>query len=134
MEKIKLIITNFIESDKGKDILIISIIILVGLGSFELGRLSKEQTTKGLKIEYTSQEASAIGSIDQDSTDLTSNLLNSNTTKNSTSGNFFGSSRGSKYYSLSCSSGKTIKQENRIYFATSGDAEKAGYELSSSCR
>ncbi|PIR69134.1 hypothetical protein COX93_03080 [Candidatus Nomurabacteria bacterium CG_4_10_14_0_2_um_filter_30_12] len=134
MEKIKLIITNFIESDKGKDILIISIIILVGLGSFELGRLSKEQTTKGLKIEYTGQEANVIGSIDQNLTDIGQISNSLIKPKISTSGNFFGSSRGSKYYSLACSSGKTIKQENRIYFATSGDAEKAGYELSSSCR
>lgn len=128
MEKIKLLITNCIESDKGKDILVIIIIILVGLGSFVLGRLSKEQATSGLKIEYTGQEANIIGSIDQNSTDLTSNLLNSN------SGNFFGSTRGSKYYSLSCSSGKTIKQENRLYFKTALEAEKAGYVLSSSCR
>jgi hypothetical protein len=49
MEKIK----HFIESEKGKDIFVVLIVILVGLGSFELGRLSKENSSSGLKIEYT---------------------------------------------------------------------------------
>ena len=48
MEKIK----QFIGSEKGKDILIVIIVILVGLGSFELGRLSKENDSEGLKIDY----------------------------------------------------------------------------------
>jgi hypothetical protein len=122
MEKIK----QFLESEKGKDILVIIIIILVGLGSFELGRLSKD-TSSGIKIESTSQEANAVSSINE-------NSFNTPSVPKSTSGNFFASSKGSKYYSISCSAGKTIKQENRIYFATSTEAEKAGYELSSSCK
>jgi hypothetical protein len=133
MEKIKPAIKTYIESDKGKDILVIVIIILVGLGSFELGRLSKN-TASELKIEYPSQEASAVGSVDQSSSNLP---INSNILQKSEkliTGNFFASSRGTKYYSLSCSAGKTIKQENRIYFETSGEAEKAGYTLSSSCK
>ena len=44
MEKIK----RFWESEQGKDILIVIIVILVGLGSFELGRLSKESAQGGL--------------------------------------------------------------------------------------
>ena len=61
MEKIKPIIKNCIESEKGKDILIVIIVILVGLGSFELGRLSKENSSSGVKIlpaqagEYSNQ-------------------------------------------------------------------------------
>ena len=44
--KIKL----FIESEKGKDILVALIVIMVGLGSFELGRLSEENDSSGIKI------------------------------------------------------------------------------------
>lgn len=120
MEKIK----QFLESEKGKDILVIIIIILVGLGSFELGRLSKDGATSGIKIEYPNQEANVVSSLDQ----------NLSSPQKSTSGNFFASSKGSKYYSIGCSAGKTIKQENRVYFTTSTEAEKAGYELSSSCK
>ncbi|MBY0376736.1 metal-binding protein, partial [Patescibacteria group bacterium] len=46
---------------------------------------------------------------------------------------FFASNRGNKYYPLSCSAGKTIKQENRVFFDSASAAESAGYTLSSSC-
>ncbi len=49
MEKIK----QFIQSEKGKDIFIVIIIILVGLGSFELGRLSNETSSKGGDIKLS---------------------------------------------------------------------------------
>ena len=113
MEKIK----QFLESDKGKDILIVIIIILVGLGSFELGRLSKENDKEGLKIEYKGQDNTQVSDVGRP-----------------TSGkNFFASNKGSKYYSVSCSSGKTIKEENKVYFKTGEEAERAGYALSSAC-
>ena len=130
MEKIK----QFIESDKGKDILVVIIIILVGLGSFELGRLSKNSQNQGIKVVYGNQEANVTGAVNEVSSDTSLDPNIGNKSQKSTSGNFFASSRGSKYYSLSCSGGKTIKEENRIYFNTSEEAEKAGYELSSSCK
>lgn len=49
MEKIK----SFLNSDPGKDLLIIIIVILASLASFELGRLSKDTAPKTLKIEYS---------------------------------------------------------------------------------
>ena len=134
MEKIKPLIKHWIESDTGKDVLVIIIIILVGLGSFELGRLSKDNANSGIKIEYSDQEANILGSIDQNSTDLSPNPDILQNSQKLILGNFFASKRGTKYYSLGCSAGKTIKQENRIYFATSTEAQNAGYELSSSCK
>ena len=121
--KIKL----FIESDKGKDVLVVIIVVLVGLCSFELGRLSKSSDSSGIKIEYEgeivnleNQEANALSAV--------------NTETNTSGKNFFASSKGSKYYSLGCSAGKSLKQENRVYFDTREAAEKAGDELSSSCK
>lgn len=133
MEKIK----QFVENDKEKDILVIIIIILVGLGSFELGRLSKNDVNSGIKIEYGPQEANVIGSVDLNNNNSLNLNSNSNTLTNTqklNSENFFASNRGSKYYSISCGAGKTIKQENRIYFNTAQEAQNAGYELSSSCK
>jgi hypothetical protein len=134
MEKIKQFIDQAIGSEKGKDILVVIIVILVGLGSFELGRLSKQNTSSGIKIEYpaevTSQSAnviSAIGSAPKMAPSIKE--LTSGTGKK-----FFASNRGTKYYSLGCSAGKSLKQENRVYFNTKEEAEKAGYELSSSCK
>lgn len=47
MEKIK----QFMISEMGKDILIVMIIVLVGLGSFQLGRLSKENSSDIERVE-----------------------------------------------------------------------------------
>lgn len=126
MEKIKPIITNWIKSEKGKDILIVIIVILAGLGSFELGRLSKEDGNSGIKIEYPNQGASVVSATEN-------TKIVKIKTSNSGDKNFFASSKGSKYYSLGCSAGKTIKQENRVYFTTGEEAQAAGYKLSSSC-
>lgn len=126
MEKIK----QFIESERGKDILTVMIVILVGLGSFELGRLSKENSSSGIKIEYTNQAGNQGATVIS-----ATEFANTQTTQNSNSGkNFFASNRGSKYYPVGCSAGKTIIQENRVYFATGEEAQAAGYTLSSSCR
>lgn len=117
------------ESDKGKDLLIVFIVILVGLGSFELGRLSKDSTVEGLKIENTGPNDNTGGLINS----AQINTNNRDLSINSSGKNFFASSKGSKYYSLGCSAGKTIKQENRVYFNTGDEAVQAGYTLSSSC-
>jgi hypothetical protein len=133
MQKIK----QFLESDKGKDILTVIIVILAGLGSFELGRLSKENNNYGIKIEYPNeQKASALLAVESYSNLLQNTRVSSNvkTLNDLNDKSFFASSRGSKYYTASCSAGKTIKQENRIYFKTGEEAQMAGYTLSDSCR
>jgi len=126
MEKIK----QFLKNEKGKDILIVIIVILVGLGSFELGRLSKENDSSGIKIEYpdqnSGQEANVVSAV--------SGVQHPTASINTTDKTFFASNRGSKYYSISCSAGKTIKQENRVYFTTGEEAVAAGYTLSSACQ
>ena len=136
MEKIK----SFIGSEAGKNTLIVSIVILVGLGSFELGRLSKEADSSSIKIEYPSgaTQASAISSIDANTPkNPVLKVVSESKSKiqkiENTLKNFFASSRGNKYYPVGCSAGKSIKLENRIYFATTKEAEGAGYELSGSC-
>ena len=115
-------VKSFLESEKGKDIMVVIIVILVGLGAFELGRLSKENGSSGVKIEYPNQTTNTISAISDVQRPTTA-----------TAKTFFASSKGSKYYTISCSAGKTIKQENRIYFASGEEAEKAGYVLSSAC-
>lgn len=139
MEKIKQFIKHCFESEKGKDILVVIIVILVGLGSFELGRLSKENDSGGIKIlsaqtgKYQNQDANQKASQAANVVSAASNMSKAAFDINADRKNFFASNRGSKYYTLGCSAGKTIKQENRIYFATGEEAQAAGYALSSSC-
>ncbi|OGJ10472.1 hypothetical protein A2456_02355 [Candidatus Nomurabacteria bacterium RIFOXYC2_FULL_36_19] len=125
MEKIK----QFLESEQGKDIMIVIIVILVGLGSFELGRLSKVNNSSGIKIEYPNQD----NNLETNVISATDNVSKTVFDSNATGKTFFASSKGSKYYTISCSAGKTIKQENRIYFSTGEEAQQAGYTLSSGC-
>ncbi len=120
-------IKQFLESEKGKDILVIVIIILVGLGAFELGRLSKESKNSGIEIEYLNQTGTQANVVSATNSAT-------NTAPVSSRKNFFASNRGSKYYPVGCAGGKNIKQENKIYFVTSEEAEGAGYELSDTCR
>ena len=137
MEKIK----SFIESEKGKDVLIVLIVVLVGLASFELGRLSKENGSSGLKIEYPSQDSQTANAIsfNQNSSNLTQNEDASvpsvkSTSTESSGKNFVASSRGKKYYPIGCPAGSNLKESNKIYFASREEAEKAGYALSSACQ
>lgn len=142
MEKIK----QFTESKLGKDILHIFIIILVGFGSFGLGRLSKEVFKPGITVtEYNlANVGSTLESLSKEpivksnqsniSTIVTTSKPVVTPTIPKTAKNYFGSNRGSKYYSIGCTGGKTLKEENKIWFATKDEAEKAGYELSSTCK
>lgn len=131
MEKIK----QFMESKQGKNILVILIVILTGLASFELGRLSKSDSSSGIKIEYPPEMANVISAANSPTaTKATKTILPTLPLNTTTEKNFFASNRGNKYYPVGCGAGNTIKQENRIYFATSDLAEAAGYELSSSCK
>lgn len=132
MEKIKRIITNSVKSDQGKDFLVILIVILVGLVSFGLGRLSASDTG-GLDIKYTSLEASGLTGAQEARVFLENNPKLDKSTQ-AVKKAFYASSRGQKYYSADCSAGNNIKPENRIYFDTAEKAESAGYSLSTACR
>lgn len=44
------------------------------------------------------------------------------------------SKNGTKYYSLGCSGAKRIKEENKIFFASVTEAQKAGLSPSSTCK
>ena len=127
------LVKTFLESEKGKDIMTIAIVILVGISSFFLGRLSNQTSSNGLKIENIGLQASAIGAIVPNNDQISLNPSISEKTNNDSRGSYFASKKGKKYYSTGCSAGKTIKQENRIYFSTTIEAEKAGFTLSSSC-
>lgn len=125
--------------NKAKNILIVIIVILVGLGSFGLGKLSSNKAKSGINIEYPIQEANTILSTSEPTLNAqNSPLIDLNAQKvipSSYSGKvFFASKIGHKYYSIGCSGGKTIKAENKIFFASEQEAIQAGYQKSASCK
>ncbi len=107
---------------KGKDeIILIIVIILVGLGSFGLGRLSVKQQKK--------EPISIINSAD--SSDLVASVANSLPVTN---GGVVGSKNGKVYHLPWCPGALKIKPENLITFENSEEAEKAGYNKASNCK
>jgi hypothetical protein len=46
---------------------------------------------------------------------------------------FVASKNGSRYYPVDCKSSSRIKPENKIYFSTSDDAQRAGFSLATGC-
>lgn len=132
MEKIKL----FFNSEKGIDVLIALIVILSIIGAFYVGRLSKSlEAESNIKIDLSALGSNSLESYkglrNADYLDSSNNAQIDSITQRKS---FFASNKGSKYYSVDCNGGKTIKPENRVYFATREEAESAGYEISSSCK
>lgn len=126
--------------DYQKNILIFGIIILSILGAFYLGRLSQNDFSEPIKIEYIDQGASVIQAVQNSPFNTQNGSKNDPESSNrgnattSIKGSFFASKKGKKYYPIRCSAGKSIKIENRVYFKTANEAEKAGYKISTACQ
>ena len=102
-----------------------AIIILVAVISFGLGRLSKIREEK---TPITIENAE----IGESKPLLTSNVDKTNSS--ATSKIFVASRNGKKYYYAWCESANVIKEQNRIWFSTQAEAEKAGYQPAANCK
>lgn len=103
-----------------KDIILTAVIILVAFISFGLGRLSKIKEGRApIMIENTS--ASVKTSADK-------------TTISSKEGIVVASKNGTKYHYPWCSGAQSIKEENKIWFNSTEEARKAGYQPASNCK
>ncbi len=131
-------INHFLNKIKEKSVIDVNtftclcIIVLVGLGSFGLGRISviKNESDSGILIKDESINIKKIDEINnkkvEGKTEL--NLQNMKEKK------YIASKNGKLYYSIGCSGAKRIKPANEVWFATNYDAEKSGYILASSCK
>jgi len=97
-------------------ILCLFIVILVGISSFGLGRLSVNSN-----LEKNSN-TTILNRKNQPS-------FQANTQKRE----YLASKNGKLYYSIKCSKNNKIMTKNKIWFATQIEAETAGYRLSLSC-
>ncbi len=105
-----------------KTLLLFSVIIIaVALASFGLGRISSElgkaSALEGSIILVEGQESGFPSEREV-----------------TPEKRFVASKTGTKYYPLDCGGAKRIKEENKIWFATSEEAEKFGYTLSLTCK
>jgi len=110
--------------------LLAGLIVIVALSSFFLGRLSVMEKSEEIQQKVMVSPAitpprevygTQIPVVDKISGDQ------------SASG-YVASKNGTKYHLPWCGSAKQIKEENKIWFATKEDAERAGYTPASNCK
>jgi len=107
----------------------ILLLLGVGMGGYLLGAENApgEQET-AIRVYAPSQEYSRSGADFRDSSGATSVLA-----KGRKEGTFVASLKGTKYHRLDCAGAKTIKEENRVFFATEEEAKSAGYTPAGNC-
>jgi hypothetical protein len=114
---------------------LVLVIILVGLLSFGIGRLTSTPTGEGVKIEYDPQMTNAqlpmASQVSAAATPLGHSTLD---TGNSAASSVVASKSGSKYHYPSCPGAKQIKEANKITFPSAQAAEGAGYTLAANCK
>jgi methylphosphotriester-DNA--protein-cysteine methyltransferase len=98
---------------------------MVSLISFGLGMLSK---IKGNKIPVKVENF-----ISTDSS-MSSSFSNIEMVYKATDDKVVASKNGAKYHYLWCSGAQSIKEENKIFFNSIEEAQKAGYTPASNCK
>ncbi len=112
---------------KEGEVIIAITIVLVALIGFGLGRLSASKENKfPIRIQAPAQEASVISSGQRATVPTAEN----NTAKEKL---LVGSKNGQVYHFPWCSGAQRIKEENKIFFASRDQAQKAGYRPAANC-
>lgn len=114
-----------------EDIFLGLIIVLVALGSFGLGRLSKIEGSKApVRFENVPKTQSLIvqNEIEKD----IQNPSEAGVLKQA--GELVGSKNGKKYYYSWCAGVQKISPANLIHFVDKAEAEARGYTPSASCK
>lgn len=112
-----------------KDIITAVVIILVAVIGFGLGRFSviREQKTP-IKIENIPAAVGASGSGDSSKSQGDSFVANQGEKL------YVASKNSTKYHFPWCSGALRIKEENKIWFSSKEEAEKAGYTPAANCK
>lgn len=120
-------------------------LILVASISFAIGKLVPSGPGSSVTIGGNEEIVAPKSPRAVEETGITANvsevLQKGNTTTVDTapqvevkSGPIVASKNGTKYYSLTCSGAKRIKEENKVFFASEEDAKRAGLSPSSTCK
>lgn len=106
----------------------ILIIIIVGLCSFLLGRLSALNGVKSKEEGISIVQTDNVSQITKNDVKPQSQAIIIG------EGKYVASKNGKLYYPVNCKGANRIKPDNRVWFDTVTDAEKSGYTPSSSCK
>lgn len=109
------------------------VVIFVAFGSFGLGRLSKIEAGKSpIRIERGQQSEVSTPSNILSRTSQGASLPGA--IMESGAGRLVGSKVGNKYHYPWCSGALRIADQNRRYFSSKEEAEKAGYTPAANCK
>ena len=110
--------------------LLAGLIIVVALASFYLGRLSVIEKTQEI------QQKAQISEIRQSEEGVppVSEVQSERGDTRESAGGYVASKSGTKYHLPWCGGAKQIKEENKIWFETKDEAERAGYTPASNCK
>ncbi|MDO8594630.1 MAG: hypothetical protein Q7R93_03910 [bacterium] len=127
-----------------KEIFTMLLILVVGFGSFGLGRLSKLQEGKTpIRIEQAA--AVALSPLAKGVSEASPTGVVSSSVKGQLSpvtspdapaagGQLVGSKGGTKYHFPWCSGAQRISEANKIWFNSVEEAQKAGYTPAANCK
>lgn len=127
LERIKVWLT-----ENRRDLFLASLVFLVSIASFGLGRLSaiwpEEEpiTIENYESGSMNQESKAAATASNATPDSVSQIPNSQ-------GAYVASKSGSVYHFPECPGAKQIKEENKIRFETVEEARAAGYRPAANC-
>ncbi len=113
------------------------LLILVGLGSFALGRLSvlPRQENAAPKVDFTEAKtwSTVAGDLVMPGSSQSIDMEAIGQELNNSDLTVVASRSGTKYHLLNCVGAKQIKPENLVTFSTREEAEKAGYTPAINC-
>ena len=132
-------IKNLLRSlNRRDDIVIVIVIVLVGFGGFGLGRLSKIEEGRGPAILDYGKSETPNTRAKLGTGQANSKLQNSNsqtaTVITAKEKLYVASVKGSRYHFPWCSGAGRIKEENKLWFSSKEEAEKAGYTPAKNCK
>ena len=116
-------------SGERKDVVVLAIIVLSASGAFALGRLSALESGS-VSVEQEAAVHDAIASQEK----VISSPVDTKNSQEVTGGQVVASKTGSKYHFPWCAGARSIKESNKIYFASIEAARAAGYTPAANCK
>lgn len=110
------------------------LIVCVSLSSFWLGRVSVQEQAENVPKMQSATVVTGGSNTESNDTGKAENGVTEVKSGTPVEGGYVASKSGTKYHLPWCGSAKQIKEENKIWFATKEEAEKAGYTPASNCK
>jgi len=118
-------IPEMLASRKATDVGVVLAVVLLGLMSFGLGRLSV--------LEDRKVPVMLCSAVEQAMTPVP-NVAEAAPQQTAQQSGYVASKNGTAYHFPWCSGAQRIKEENKVWFASKAEAEAAGYRPASTCK